>query len=282
MENRYPPTSALRSEATGQPAGRAIAWMDGRVVPATEASVPLTDDGFLRGDGVFERILVRRGRTHQLDGHLDRMRRSALTLDLRLPVLRQVVKDLLAAWGERDGALRLIVTRAGTIRGMVEPVSWPDAIALTTLDVPWRSALSGTKSLSYAANQWARRQAQQHDADDALIVEGDHILELPSASICIVRDGRISSPDADRLPILDSVTVRALAQAVPVERTMPTIADVMAADELFVVSATCPGMAVHTLVHGDSDRRFDAPGPVTRQVRAKFDEHIDATLDEPA
>lgn len=258
---------------------RPIAWVDGRVLPASEATVPLTDDGFLRGDAVFEAVLVRDGRTHALEEHLARMRRSARALGLRLPVLRQVVTDLLAAWGERDGALRLIVTRGGTVRGLVEAPTWPPSIALAAIEVPWRTPLSGVKSLSYAANQWAIRQAQDRDADDALIVDDGIALELPTGALAIVADGQVSSPDPARLPILDSVTVRALAQIVEVERTAPRLEQVLAADELFVLSATRPVLPVHALVTTDQEVTFPAPGPVTSEIQAAFHEHVRATLD---
>jgi branched-chain amino acid aminotransferase len=259
---------------------RPIAWVEGRIVPASEATVPLTDDGFLRGDAVFEAILVRGGRTHALEPHLARMRRSARTLELRLPVLRQVVADLLAAWGERDGALRLIVTRGGTVRGILGAATWPDTISLAVVETPWRTALSGAKTLSYAANQWALRAARGQDADDALIVDEGRVLELPTGAVVLVHDGEVSSPDPAQLPILDSVTVRSLAEVVDVARTTPDLDDLRRADEVFVVSATRPILPVHAVVLPDgSELELPAPGPSTAQLQGRFAEHIAATLD---
>jgi branched-subunit amino acid aminotransferase/4-amino-4-deoxychorismate lyase len=259
---------------------RPIAWVDGRIVPASDATIPLTDEGFLRGDAVFEAVLVRGGRTHELQAHLARMRRSAQALELRLPVLRQVVTDLLAAWGERDGALRLIVTRGGTIRGILGAVSWPDTISLAVVETPWRTAISGVKTLSYAANQWAVRAAKGRGADDALIVDGGVVHELPTGSICLVHDGVVSSPDPDRLPILDSVTVRSLGEVVEVVRTVPSLDDLRHADEVFVLSATRPILPVHAVLLADgSEVEYPAPGAVTADLEARFRAHIDAHLD---
>jgi branched-chain amino acid aminotransferase len=259
---------------------RPIAWVDGRIVPASEATVPLTDEGFLRGDAIFEAILVRGGRTHALEPHLARMRRSAKALDLRLPVLRQVVADLLAAWGERDGALRLIVTRGGTVRGILGAVSWPDSIALAVVQIPWRTAISGVKTLSYAANQWALRAARALDADDALIVEDGRVLELPTGAVCLIHGDRVSSPDPAELPILDSVTVRAVTEVVDVERTTPGLDELRTADEVFVVSATRPVLPVHAVLLPDgTELALPAPGPVTSDLATRFSQHIHATLD---
>lgn len=253
----------------------AIAWMDGRVLPASEATIPLLDEGFLRGDGIFDAVLVRRGRTHALDAHLARLRRSAKAMRITVPVLRQCITDLLAAWGQRDGVLRLVVTRGGRLRGILSTAVWPDSIALATVEMPWRSALTGVKTLSYALNQWAVREATAAHADDALIVDDSLVLELPTGSIVLVREGRLLTPDHQKVPILDSVTVQQLSLMVDVERTVLHTDDLAAADEAFVVSATRPVLPVHAI----DDREFPAPGPVTADVRQRFSAFIDAHLD---
>jgi branched-chain amino acid aminotransferase len=257
-----------------------LAWSDGRILPAAEATVPLLDDGFLRGDTVFEAMLVQGGRTHAMDDHLARMVRSAAALDLPLPDLRPVVAELLRAWGERDGVVRLYVTRGGAVRGLVGAMSWPPSIALAVVMMPWRTALSGVKSVSYAANQWAQRQAVAAGADDALIVDEGLVHELPTGAVCLVRDGALACPDPDRLPILDSVTVRHLGAVVDLELTLLGLDDVRAVDEVFVLSATRPVLPVHAVLLGANERReLPAPGPVTARVAAAFAQHITATLD---
>lgn len=262
------------------PVASGIAWVDGRVVPAGEATVPLVDDGVLRGDAVFEAVLVRHGRTHDLAAHLARLQRSAAALELTVPDVRDVVTDLLVAWGDRGGALKVLVTRQGTLRGLLTSVSWPDSLALAVIETPWRNPISGVKTLSYAANQWAIREAIKRDADDALILDQGRLLELPTGSVCLVHGGRVSSPDPSRLPILDSVTVRALDNVVEVERTVPDVESLRAADEVFVVSATRPVVSVHAIVLDDTrELELPTPGPVTAKVAAAFDAHIDATLD---
>ncbi|MDX1658220.1 MAG: aminotransferase class IV [Nitriliruptorales bacterium] len=257
--------------------GAAIAWADGRVLPAAQATVPLLDDGFLRGDAVFDSVLVRRGRTHALDRHLARLRASAKAVGIRVPVVTRVVGDLLAAWGDRDGALKLIVTRSGALRGLIQVVEHPASLALHPVELPWRTALSGVKTLSYAANQHALRIARAAHADDALIVDGGLVQELPTAAICVVRNGAVASPDPGRQPILDSVTVRELDDLAGVERTRLTVDDVYAADEVFVVSATRPVIPVHAV----ADREFPSPGEATARLQEEFDAHIEDNLDDP-
>jgi branched-chain amino acid aminotransferase len=280
MEPSTTDPTAATAPAADPPPADAVAWADGQLMPATEATVPLLDDGFVRGDTVFEAVLVRGGRTHALADHLARMERSAAFLALPLPDLRPVVGDLLTAWGERDGVVRLYVTRGGRVRGLIGAMSWPPSIALAVVTMPWRTALSGVKSVSYAANQWAQRQAIAAGADDALIVDQDLVHELPTGAVCLVRDGALVCPDPERLPILDSVTVRHLGQVVDLDRTLLGLHDVRAADEVFVLSATRPVLPVHAVLLASDDRlELPAPGPVTARVAAAFATYLDATLD---
>lgn len=256
-------------------APRPIAWTDGRVVPADQATVPLTDDGFMRGDAVFDAMLVRGGRTHARDRHLARLRASARTLGIRVPVLTRVVDDLLLAWGEHDGALKVVVTRSGLVRGVLSGVSWPDTLALSIVETPWRTPLTGAKTLSYAANQWATRRARAAEADDALVVDDGRVCELPTAAVVAVHGARLRTPDPTKVPILRSISVDVLREVVDVEDALLTPDDVRAADELWVASATRPLLPVHAL----DDVAYPAPGPVATDVGAALADHIATTLD---
>ena len=259
-----------------------LAWADGRVVPVAEATVPLTDDGFLRGDAVFEAMLVRDGRTHARDLHLARMSRSAGALQLPLPEaeVARAIDDLLRAWGAHDGSIKVIATRGGLVRGLIGSVHWPETVGLQVIELPWRTALSGVKTLSYAANQWALRQARMAGADDALLVDDHLVHELPTGAVVLVHDGNCSTPDPDRLPILSSVSVEVLRRIVDVAPTTPDLAELARADEVFIVSATRPCLPVHAVRLSDGKRlELTAPGPVTAALQVRLEEQLLATLD---
>jgi len=253
-----------------------LAWADGRVVPAEKATVPFLDEGFQRGDAIFETMLVRNGRTHASEGHLERLRRSGRITGIRVPSMLAIIRDLLAAWGELDGQLKLIVSRSGMTRGLLAPRRVNHPLSLVSLEVPWRTAISGSKTLSYGPNQWCTHEAKRRDADDALVIDHEErVLELPTAAICIVKDGEFLTPDPDQLPILDSVTGRTLAVIRDVKRTILTLDDVLAADEAFVLSATRLGVPVRSV----DEKSWDAPGPITSQVAIDLAAHVDDTLD---
>src|SRR2546421_9450243 len=134
--------------------------LDGRVLPVPEASIPVTDEGLLRGDGAFEVVRLYAGRPFALDGHLRRMARSSETLMLESD-LSAMRSDALTASQLADGAdclLRLVITRGGHRVALLEPMpSHGDALRLaveTHLPTP---LLRAAKSLSYAANMLAVR-----------------------------------------------------------------------------------------------------------------------------
>src|SRR4051795_10001439 len=97
--------------------------LDGTVLPADEVRIPATDEGLLRGDGVFDVIRLYEGRPFALADHLARMERSAA--NLRLPVdveaVRADVEGLLERAGAFDALLRLVITRGGRRLALIEP-----------------------------------------------------------------------------------------------------------------------------------------------------------------
>src|ERR671937_252019 len=70
-----------------------LACLDGQIAPAAETSIPVTDEGFLRGDGVFEVVRVYDGKPFALAEHLDRIERSAANLRLGWEVPRAELED---------------------------------------------------------------------------------------------------------------------------------------------------------------------------------------------
>jgi branched-chain amino acid aminotransferase len=48
------------------------AWQRGEYVPIAEASIPMTDWGFLRSDATYDVVTVWDGAFFRLDAHLDR------------------------------------------------------------------------------------------------------------------------------------------------------------------------------------------------------------------
>jgi branched-chain amino acid aminotransferase len=144
-----------------------LAILDGTLGDAAEARIPVTDDGFLRGDGVFEVIRLYGGRPYALDDHLARMVNSAANLRLPLDVdrIRTDVDALLEANDEQEAAMRIVVTRGGHRLAMIEALKpLPATLVVASIEYSPTRVLDGIKSLSYAANVLARRLAHEQGA----------------------------------------------------------------------------------------------------------------------
>ncbi|MGW0248123.1 aminodeoxychorismate lyase [Nocardia goodfellowii] len=94
---------------------RVLVTLDGAVRDADAPLLFADDIGVLRGDGVFETVLVRSGKACVIEHHLGRLRHSAQALDLPEPELarwREAVETAAKEWGsEREGVLRMVLTR---------------------------------------------------------------------------------------------------------------------------------------------------------------------------
>src|SRR5262249_7523031 len=97
--------------------------VDGAVMPVGEASVSITDDGLIRGDGAFEMLKLYDGKPFALADHLDRLEHTTegIFLAWDRPTFEAEIAALLEANRERDAELRLVLTRGGRRLGIIEP-----------------------------------------------------------------------------------------------------------------------------------------------------------------
>ena len=236
-----------------------------RFVDPAETVLSALDLGATRGDGIFETISIAGGAAQALEHHLTRFARSAAMLDLPAPDL-DAWRDAIRATAEAiepvpEAFVKAVLTRG--IEGSGAPTGWcfgapsPDftrertvGISVVLLDrgvrhdvertSPW--LLAGAKTLSYAVNRAAVREAQRRGADDVVFVSSDGIvLEGPTSTLVYRRGDSLFSPGVG-LGILDGTTQTSLFQwaaqqglTTGFEHTTPDI--LRAADAAWLVSS---------------------------------------------
>jgi branched-chain amino acid aminotransferase len=251
------------------PFSASLASVDGLITLASEATIPATDEGLLRGDGAFEVIRVYDGQPFALEEHLRRLERSAsnLRLPLDLEAVRADANRLLAhaGGGPDHEALRIVITRGGRRLLLTEPAAAPtDPARLASVTYSPTRVLDGVKSLSYAANMLASRMARERGFDEALLVTPHgRVLEAPTSSIFWVKDGAVLTPPLEE-HILASITRRIAIDQAGAEERGCTLEELRGADEAFLASTIREVQAVGAV----DDREFNAPGPVTVRVAA--------------
>ncbi len=253
-------------------------WIDGRVVEASRASIPVTDHGFLYGDGIFEGIRVEGRRVLRLERHLDRFRVAARALALELPAdaaeLREIVLDTARAYGRDRAYLRLIATRGEGPLG-VDPGSCPRPRLLCIADelslYPPEKAAAGidlvtsslrrpapdvldprVKSLNYLNSALAKLEARQRGADDALLLNASGaVAEASVANVFAWRGAELLTPPASD-GALEGITRGAVLELAPrlgLEARVATLGrfDLLAADEVFLTGSGAGVVPVRSL-----------------------------------
>jgi branched-chain amino acid aminotransferase len=275
------PTDASTPVSTAE-----LACLNGKVAPAAETTISVLDEGFLRGDGIFEALRIYAGRPFALADHLDRLERSAKNLHLDGPVPRAELEAEVAELIERrggsswDGGIRLVLTRGGSRLVMTEPIpDYAERARLAFVTYSPTRILDGVKSLSYAANMLAGRIAKERGFDDALLVTPHgRVLELPTSSIFwVAPDGQLCTPPLSD-HILASITRDRLMRLTDAEERSCTTEDILGASEAFVASSVREVQPVGAI----EDRDFGDPGPRTREASAALRAHVEEELGRAA
>lgn len=266
------------------------------IVPAGEPVVRADDLGLSRGDGCFEsaRVLTDdagHSVVERLDAHLARLQRSldALAIPADVAACRGLVEQVVETWAvPGEAVVKLMVTRGlegtgvPTVVATVRPIGADalrqrrDGVRAVTLsrgteadshaDAPW--LLGGVKSLSYAVNLAALREAVRRGAEDVVWVTRDGtVLEAPTAAVVWAQGSRLATTPTGASGILAGTTMAALfdrARADGHEVAVETITagDLRCADGVWLVSAV-RGVAAVVELDGTG---FPAQAELTRRL----------------
>ncbi len=257
-----------------------LASLDGEIMPVADAMIPVTDDGLIRGDGVFEVVRVYDGRPFAFERHLTRLQRSAdnLRLEVDVEAVRADGHRLIAhaGPGPDHDLLRIVLTRGGRRLLLTEPLPpSPEQMRLKTVTYSPTRVLDGVKSLSYAGNMLAGRLAREQGYDDALLVTPHgRVLEAPTSSVFWIERDQIFTPPLDE-HILASITRAVVLDVAGAHERVCELEQLLAADEVFIASTT---REVQPVVAVD-ERSFDGVGAVTARAAAAVSERIRSELD---
>jgi 4-amino-4-deoxychorismate lyase len=235
------------------------------LIDPTRPTLTVADLSASRGDGIFETIGVVDSHAQAIDAHLDRLANSARLLELAMPNRRQWRRAIERATSMLPGVgeekIKLVLSRG--IEGSGIPTAWLHAdrvagsfpertrgIRVVLLDrglpsdvaerAPW--LLAGAKTLSYAVNMAAIREARRRGADDVIFASSDgYAMEGPTSSL-ILRIGEEYLTPATDIGILAGTTQVALfdhlrTQGMTTTSRAITVDEVRASDALWLVSS---------------------------------------------
>ncbi|MDV4177922.1 D-amino-acid transaminase [Rhizobium brockwellii] len=275
-----------------------IAYVNGRYVKHSDASVHIEDRGYQFADGVYEVCEVRHGYIVDLTRHLNRLDRSLGELRIARPMgraaLTQVIRETLRRNHVRNGLFYMQVTRGVARRDHVFPAEGtPPSLVITAKSTDARiiaaKNANGIKAITLVDNRWdrvdiksvgllpnamARQQAKEAGAQEAIYVDGDGMVKEGAATnVWIVDpDGTLVTRPAEH-GILRGITrttlmdVAAKLELKIAERSF-SVSEMLAAREVFLTAATSicfPVVSVDGQVIANGH-----PGSVSQKVREAF------------
>ncbi len=267
----------------------AVLYLNGKVLPESEAAISPLDRGFLFGDAIYEVVRFDRGRAYRLAEHLDRMRDglAAIRLDVSPDFFAPAAERLLAENGlaDKDAFVYAQVSRGAAPRyhAFPPPGTTPTVFAFARETDPPPPPEGGRailltderwgrcdiKSVNLLPNVLAAQKAKDAKTMDAILVRDGFALEGTKANLFIAAKGVIrTAPNGPR--ILPGVTRTAAIEAarrlgLAVEERAFTLEEMFAAQEVFFASTTLwtyPLVSIEGRTIGSGK-----PGPVVRMLK---------------
>jgi D-alanine transaminase len=271
-------------------------FLNGKLLPAEQASVSVLDRGFIFGDGVYELVPVYSRVPFRLDEHLARLERSLGEAKIRNPYTRAQwrahIYQLIDAQPFEDQGVYFQVTRGvakrdhafpqnaePTVFMMSNPLTNPPpaqvekgAAAVSAQDNRWLRC--DIKSISLIGNVLLRQLSAEAGAAETILFRDGRLTEASASNVFIVKRGVIQSPPKTNLILpgitYDVVAELARANGLPLEFKDVSAAEVRAADEVWITSSSKEVLAIVEL---DGKRVGDGrPGPVFRRMYQLYQE----------
>ncbi|SDH50391.1 D-alanine transaminase [Alteribacillus persepolensis] len=267
-------------------------WLKNHILPKSDAYVHFDDRGYYFGDGIYEVIRIYNHQPFLLDAHMERFARSAHELDMPLPYslssIKDKTKELITKNDINNGYVYIQMTRGEQPRDHlysrdITPVmtgftkkredgsTQKEGISLwTTKDIRWLRC--DIKTINLLGNVMAKRQAEDHACQEALLHRDGIVTEGSSSNIFMVKRGVLYTHPANHY-ILNGITRQyTIAQAkqldICVNETAFSLEQLQEADEVFATSTSLEVTPVHQ-IKGDIDMKIKT-GPVTEQLQQGF------------
>lgn len=277
-------------------------YLNGEFTALKDAKISVLDRGFIFGDGVYEVVPAYAGKLFRFGHHMARLDRSLAELRINNPMThaewRELALKLIAAYAKSTGAsaekgdqlIYIQVTRGVAMRDhpmlpgltptvfvMVNPMKLPSAqqralgvACVTADDFRWEKA--HIKSTSLLGAVFARQISVDAGALETVMFRDGYLSEAAASNVWVVKDGKVMGPPKDKL-VLEGIRYGLIeemcrASSIGFELRRITLAEVLAADELLLSSATKEVLPV-TLLDGRPVGN-GKPGPIYAKLYAAY------------
>ena len=238
-----------------------LGYYNGKFDLIENMTVPMNDRACYFGDGIYEAVYVRNYTPYALGEHLDRFYDSADILGIIIPhtkeELREIILGLITKLDDADQLLYFQVSRGTEMRShapsdglrgnmwiTIKPARIKDIyVPMKLITYPdTRFLHCNMKTLNLLPAVLASRAAVEADAEEAVLHRGDMVTECAHSNVAIIRaDGVVQTAPADNMILAGVARAHFLLACahfeIPVEQKHFTVEEMMAADEIIVLSS---------------------------------------------
>ena len=274
-----------------------LIYVDGKIVPRSEAKVSVYDSGFMLGDGVWEGLRFYNGSWAFLDEHINRLFEAAKAIDLdinlqKVELIAALEKTRLANRITKDAHARLMVTRGIKARPFQHPslsLQGPTIVIIIEHSVPKFSrpiklaTVPNIRGLPMTQDPKLNSHsklncilaciaAQKAGADEALMLDvNGFVCTTNSCNFFIVRSGEVWTSTGDYC--LNGITRQKVIEickleGIPIFEKNFSLVEVYGADESFL-TGTFGAQVPVGLVDGRPIGNGVA-GDITKRIRSAY------------
>lgn len=281
-----------------------IACVNGAFITLEEAVIPMLDQGFLYGFGLFETVLVKDGYPGFLQRHFERMFASANILSISVffsaNEIAGMIEETINKNKVKNGSVRLTLSagvdtealpgcaKTGSRAGKSQSTQ-PALVIFTRQPLAYSpdhyryglsagfvnirrneySPLVRLKTLNYLENLLAKKEARARGWDEALFLNtAGNLAEGSVSNIFLVKENQIITPDVNQglLPGIARQVVleKCVSTWIPVQERVICPQEIWEADECFLTNSL---MGVMPLVKVNGHPIGDGrPGKITKKL----------------
>ena len=274
-----------------------LIYVDGKIVPRSEAKVSVYDSGFMLGDGVWEGLRFYNGSWAFLDEHINRLFEAAKAIDLdinlnEVELIAALEKTRLANRITKDAHARVMVTRGIKARPFQHPslsLQGPTVVIIIEHSVPKFSrpiklaTVPNIRGLPMTQDPKLNSHsklncilaciaAQKAGADEALMLDVNGFVSTTnSCNFFIVRSGEVWTSTGDYC--LNGITRQKVIEickleGIPIFEKNFSLVEVYGADESFL-TGTFGAQVPVGLVDGRPIGNGVA-GDITKRIRSAY------------
>jgi branched-chain amino acid aminotransferase len=282
-----------------------LAYVNGRILPETEATVSIRDMGLVYGDSVFDTARTFEGKVFMLEAHIDRLFASLdyarIDPGMDKPAYIQATNDLLERNLPmlRDGEDYWVTIRVTSGQQALDgeaPLQAGSTIVIDCIPIPLRARASffvngiaavvsercriapealspNAKTSNYLNMILAQKEiSAEHPGGWALMCDREgNLAEGAGCNFFIVRDGVVYTPTIEFVlaGISRQVVIELCGEmGIPLRESNVSLEQALSADEAFFTSTSlcaCPVASVNGSAYAAG-----IPGPVTQRIMDGF------------